>query len=105
MNSLLPLLLVLSTLNCLNKAPEDTKLYSLKGSFHGMNLNSITAYFGVSSKHSKMETNFELQLNLPYILIGNQKEVEWGIGCESSKEGKEDPGSTCEYNPVRILNF
>ena len=52
-----------------------------------------------------METNFELQLNLPYILIGNQKEVEWGIGCESSKEGKEDPGSTCEYNPVRILNF
>lgn len=102
MNSLLALFLILTTLNCLNKAPEDIKLASLPGKFYGMNLNSLTTYFGVSSKHSKLQSNFELQMNLPYIIIGDNNEVNWGIGCGTDKE---DQGSTCQYNKVKTTIY
>lgn len=97
MNSLLLICLIINSLNGLNKIEKDSRLSSVAASFNGMNLNSLTAYFGVSSKHSKIQTNFDLQINLPYVLVGNEDTVGWGIRCGTDKE---DIVSTCIYDKV-----
>lgn len=97
MKTLLPLLLCFAPLNCLNKTPQDFELLTQQATFNDMHLNSMTAYFGISSKHSKLQTNFDLQINQSFVLVGKRSSVDWGIQCTSEKE---DTTTTCQYDSV-----
>jgi hypothetical protein len=102
MKKIIILIACVMSLRCLNKVQNDSRLESVTGTFYDMNLNSLTTYFGVSSKHSKNQTNFDVQLNLQYVIIGNRDSVNWGIDCQADKE---DVSSTCQFDKVNSSSF
>ena len=94
-------LLIFSLLTCTslcsNTLEDDTKLTTQKGSFSGGNFNSITAYLNLDSNKSPIHTNLDVQINIPYVMVGNKDQVGWGIPCNASTE---HPESTCIYDKV-----
>ena len=95
-------LLVLGNCLTLNKLDNDIHLNTGRGTFHKMNLNSLTVIFGLSSKKNKLQTNLEIEFGNSQTIIGNLHLTGWGISCGSEKE---DEATTCQFDEVIIINY
>lgn len=85
----------------LNKAPQDVLLKSDSLSLNGMSLNSLKLNFGSPDSKKSVWANLELQLGLPYVVIGNKNTSKWGIPCD---EGSDNKDSSCQFSKVNLTD-
>lgn len=97
------IILTLITLTrSLNVLPSETYLRTVNQTMNGEPINGVSMYFGANGKLNKMISNFDLQLGYPHVVVGNKKEVGFGMICG---DGKENIVTTCEYDKVGSNNF